>query len=123
MSTLSPHFSGCLPRHRRSNSVQPVSLGSITELPEHAGPSAINLQQSGFGADCSGASHWKTGNLNEDVRVNKGLYLRTSVDAGLFGRSKDFRSSFEQWKQLTVKPPVVKKWSADRECGIWCVCL
>ena len=123
MSTSSPHTSGCLPRHRRSNSVQSVSLGSITELPEHAGPSAINLQQSGFGADCSGASHWETGNLNEDVRVNKGLYLRTSVDAGLFGRSKDFRSSFEQWKQLTVKPPVVKKWSADRECGIWCVCL
>jgi hypothetical protein len=121
MSTLSPNSSGCSPWHRRSNSVQPVSLGSIIELPEQAGPSAIGLQQSGFRADCPGLSHWKTGNPNEGMRGNQELYLRTSVDAGLFGRSKDFRSSFEQWKQLTIKPPVVKKWSVDRECGIWYV--
>ena len=115
----SPHLSGSSPRLRRPNSHQPFPLGSITELPEHAGPSAIRLQQSGFGTDVPALSIWKTENASDDLRVNQGLYLSTSVNAGLFGRSKDFRSSFVQWKQLTIKPPMIKKWSVDRECGIW----
>src|ERR1700677_2124601 len=123
MYTSSPRSPGYPPRHRRANSPQTFPLGRITELPEYASPSAIRLQQPIFEADVSSVSIWKSESAGEDVRVDEGLYLSTSVDSKLFGRPRQVRSSLLQWKQSTIKSPVIKKWSMDRECGIWYACL
>jgi len=112
MSAWSPRSPGCSPRHRRASSPKTFPLGSITELPEYVSSEAV------FEADVSTLSMWKSESAIDDVRVDEGLYLSTSVDSRLFGRSKDVHSSLTQWKQSTIKSPVIKRWSIDRECGI-----
>ena len=119
MSKTSARHSGCPPRPRQAHSPPPFALGSITELPEYASQSS-GFQQASFEP---GLSVWETGSSSENARVDEALYMSTSINARLFGRPSELRSSCVQWKRLMPKPFVVKKWSIDRDCGIWYACL
>lgn len=121
--SMSPPLVGFPPRLRRANAVQPFPLGSIAELPEQAGCSIIRLQQAEIEEDAARLSIWQNQTSSEDVRVNEGLYLSTSVDAGTFGRPRELRSPFVRWGRASLKYPVRSKWSMDRECAIWYVHL